>query len=743
MSEVIVFTSGKGGVGKSNLCLNTALQLTALQYRTCLFDGDLGLANVNILLGIDQEYTLDDVVFNGKSVDEVLVQTGYGFDIIPGSSGVEQIADLSGAQLEALISGLQTLDAYDYFLIDTASGISRSVISFCMAARQTIIVITREATSLTDAYALLKILSVKDYQGSVRVLVNNCESIPQAKSTYLRYKKVVDKHLDIAIAPAGIILHDEYFERAVVQQKPLLDLYPESIGSQCIKAFVANLVGEKGPERENEGLTLFWQRYLEQISDGAPEGDDQTETAGGAETAQATAVSDQPRVHVAADPLIHPIVQGFSQSLFSSSSSLPGSASCPELLGAVLKRFNQGSLSFGELRHIISSDPALMLQALDLLDLSQAAPQGRISNMEELIGRLADEDIGPLLLKAAVKSASSAPGSGTRDLEQWLLSYRCAVLARELGRAVSFAFPDEAYLAALMLDLVREESAAGDEAAASIDHGAAAADLLQKAGLSTMICDAVRFHHYPAGQIRTAFHPVRIVYAAHALVYQRELEEGVDLFTDIIELPEEEVRDLLETAIEVTARTAACLDIDIEAGGGDDIRNGSLSTYLLDNLLTRSMMPPLAESASLNDWGKMVQRSCKLLAGIGNIISFVADSDGKKMRLAGSGEHGYGAELENLVISIDNSSSLLSRAFLSGSVQAGSLSSDANLTLGDQQLGRLLGGETLICVPLRTGGESIGVIACSTNDVGDSVQRQITILLTVGARAAEDLAENV
>ena len=160
MSEVIVFTSGKGGVGKSNLCLNTALQLTALQYRSCLFDGDLGLANVNILLGIEQEYTLDDLLFNDKSIDEILVHTGYGFDIIPGSSGVEQIANLTAEQLQTLIAALTSVADYDYFLIDTASGISRSVISFCMAAQQTVIVITREATSLTDAYALLKILSV-------------------------------------------------------------------------------------------------------------------------------------------------------------------------------------------------------------------------------------------------------------------------------------------------------------------------------------------------------------------------------------------------------------------------------------------------------------------------------------------------------------------------------------------------------------------------------------------------------
>ncbi len=744
MSDVIVFTSGKGGVGKSNLCLNTALQLTALQYRTCLFDGDLGLANVNILLGIDQEYTLDDVVFNDKAVEDVLVHTGYGFDIIPGSSGVEQIANLSAAQLESLISGLQTLDAYDYFLIDTASGISRSVISFCMAALQTIIVITREATSLTDAYALLKILSVNSYQGSVRVLVNNCESVPQAKSTYLRYKKVVDKHLDIAIAPAGIILHDEHFERAVVQQKPLLELYPESIGSQCIKAFVANLVGEKGPERQDEGLARFWQRYLEQISDVEPSDEQRPGRFDGAGKRRTVTASEQHGQGAIPFLTGEPVVQGFSRSLFKSASSLPGAAGCPELLAAVLKRFNEGSLSSAELRHLVASDPALLLQALDLLALSQVAPQGHISNLEELIDTLADEDIGPLLLQAAVRSVSSTPGAGSRDLQQWLRSYRCAVLARELGQTASLAFPDEAYVAALMLDLVRSSPAGGDDTGEAIDHAAAGAELLQAAGLSTMICDAVRFHHYPAAQIRTAFSLVRIVYAAHALVHQRTVDEGTDLFDDIIELPEEQVRELLDRTIEVTSRTAACLDLDIEEAehqGGDSL-NGSLSTYLLDNLLTRAMMPPLSRSASLRDWGRMVQRSCKLLAGTGSLISFVAEPDGKKLRVAGSSVNGHEAELEGIVISVDNSASLLSKAFTSGSAQTGSLADDSSLTLGDRQLGRLLGGETLICVPLRAAGKGVGVLACSTNDGGDAVKRRIGLLMTVGARAAEDLTAN-
>ncbi len=734
MSEVIVFTSGKGGVGKSNLCLNTALQLTALQYRTCLFDGDLGLANVNILLGIDQEYTLDDVVFNNRSVDDILVHTGYGFDIIPGSSGVEQIANLSTDQLESLIGALKGVDAYDYFLIDTASGISRSVISFCMAARQTIIVITREATSLTDAYALLKILSVNGYQGSVRVLVNNCESIPQAKNTYLRYKKVVDKHLDIAIAPAGIVLHDEHFEWAVVQQKPLLEVYPDSIGSQCIKAFVANLVGEKGPDGEEKGLARFWERYLKQINEQPGSGGSPADSL----EAQPVKASDQAPAGAQSAPLAGAAVSELSHALFVSASYLPGAGSCPSFLAAILNRLNQGAASPEDLRRLISADPALMYQALGLLPLSEMAPQGHIPSLDKIIDSLKDDDIEPMLLQAAVRSAGAAANGGAGSLQAWLRSYRCAVLAREIGQAVSFAFPDEAYLAALLLDI-----GSGTESA---DHAAAGADLLQSAGFNSMICDAVRFHHHSPSQVRTAFTLVRIVYAAHALVYQTGGEEGIDLFDDVVELPEEQVLELLDKARQITARTAALLELDISdesADAADDNRNGSLATFLLDNLLTRAMMPPLKASASRREWARQLQRSCRLLAGVGSVICFIVDADGKKLGAVGAATSAYGDQFDSISVAVDNPTSLVSSAFTSASARIGDLSDESSLNLGDRQLGRLLGGRTMICVPLKAGSETFGVVVCTTDSSAAAVDRQVGILLTVGARAAEDLTAAV
>ncbi len=741
MSEVIVFTSGKGGVGKSNLCLNTALQLTAEQYRTCLFDGDLGLANVNILLGIDQEYTLDDVVFRDKSIDDILVQTGYGFDIIPGSSGVEQVANLTDKQLDALIGALTAVADYDYFLIDTASGISKSVISFCMAAHQTIIVITHEATSLTDAYALLKILSVNNYQGSVRVLVNDCDSIPQAKSTYLRYKKVVDKHLDISIAPAGIILHDAHFERAVVQQKPLLELYPESIAAQCIRAFVANLVSDQGGHQGTGPLSDFWQRYLELIREdeaAGGRGGRGQDSAGPEFTRSGLAQAGIPYQAAMA------ITSEAGESLFRSASLAGGYRSSQAFLAAIFKRLNQGDISAEELKQAITVDPALMIQALTMSPLEDSVPQRHIHSLEQVTSSLNDEDLYPLLLQAAFRSAGKGGDDNGEDRKRWLRGYRCAVLAKEIGQAVSFAFPDEAYLCGLLLDIARPWQDGGEDQPAAVDHAAAGADLLQSLGLNSMMCDALRFHRHPAAQVGTAFTLVRVVYGANALVDSGDSADNFETVGEMLDLDREQLKELLDGSGEVARRTAAWLGLDIsESPENAKAISGksNLSTYLLENLLTNTVMPPLTRSASIEDWARRFHRSCSLLLGLRRIICFVADDDRQKLTAVGFDDCFCGDNLDNLVIPADNTTSLLSKSFTTGSPAVQNLADEsAVVNLGDRQLGRLLGGTTMICVPLKANGTTHGLLVCSGDDTSaDQIGKRVDQLLGLGARAARDL----
>jgi len=782
MSEVIVFTSGKGGVGKSNLCLNTALQLTAQQYRTCLFDGDLGLANVNILLGIEQEHTLDDVVFNNRSLDEILVHTGYGFDIIPGSSGVEQIADLSGAQLESLIAALAGVGDYDYFLIDTASGISKSVISFCLAARQTVIVITREATSLTDAYALLKILSLKGYQGAVRILINNCDSIPQAKKTYLRYKRVVDKHLDIAIAPAGIVLHDDHFEQAVVQQRPLLELYPDSVGAQCIRAFVANLVRENEPAGKPVTLAGFWQRYLELIREDTRQDPSAAVQAGqqyqqDLSHGQATAV-DLPDQEVATVPrpptgMSHAGSAELQTALFGYGHFMNGLSSSPVLLGALYRQSGRGQDMVSLGRKLLLSDPVLMSRLLYLQTPDSTGYRPHTQDLDELFDELDDDRLHNLILQASMQSLQGANnGAAKIYLQRWLHSLSCAILTRDIARAASFAFPEEAYICGLMHDIghfivaaragsAGSDGSRGEEVDAVPDnpgaHARIGAEYLQALGLNNMMCDAVRFHHHPMDQVATGFDLVRFVFGANALLNETEPENMVDeAVFGLLGLPRDQVLTLLTQArakaqemVDVLGldQTVGLFDTapagDAAAGGnGVDEAAKALGRHLLDHLLTGSVMPPLVSLNSLTEWTQRIHWSCSLLYGFRRTICFLADSD--KRRLTATGFPGcFSAEnLDNIVVNVGNSSSLLSRSFTEGRVIAQDLAVPGDdLNLCDYQLGRLLGDEALLCIPLKGSEQSVGLIVCGLSIAEyASIDERISQLAELGFRAARDLA---
>jgi len=751
MSEVIVFTSGKGGVGKSNLCLNTALELTARQHRTCLFDGDLGLANVNILLGIDQEYTLDDVVFSHRSLDDILVHTDYGFDIIPGSSGAEQIANLDDAQLESLISALSGVGDYDYFLIDTASGISKSVMSFCMAARQIIIVITHEATSLTDAYALLKILSLNGYQGAVKILINNCESVPQAKKTYLRYKKVADKHLEISISPAGIILHDDHFERAVVQQKPLLKLFPESIGAQCVKAFVTNLTRTETGTKD-ERLADFWQRYLEQIkqdSDSSAERSAQKERVQPATGGRRGVYTDGRRYDVPqrlpdAQALTQPLVPDVS-GLFRQVQLPTGFCSAPAFLVVVFRRMNYGETSGDELRELLIVDPALAAQALRLAAAREGSTAlAHIHRLEQIVDGLDDQDIHALLLQAAIAGSVKAVDAQEelRLLRQWQESYRRAVFARELAATASFAFPEEAYLCGLFLK-IDQFRATAEQADADVKKGQEAADILQAFGLGSMMCDAVRFSCYPSEQVKTGFDLVRIVHIAHGLASQT-LQPDDAVIGEMLGVTAEQVSDALDKALTEVGATFDMLEMADSSRSDSEVqgKNYSLSGYLLDNLLTGTLMAQGGISTDLQTWALRLHRNCSLLFNMERVISFVLDDTGRCLNAVNYPGCFYADSLANFVVPIQNSTSLLSRAYTTGSLVIEDLQSDGNhINLGDRQLGRLLGDDVLVCIPLKYEGVTRGIIVCATGRTDlATVTALHPRLSSLGAHAAQELA---
>ncbi len=263
MAKFITVTGGKGGVGKTNISLNLALSLSQLGSKVCLFDADLGMANINILLGLYPKYTLEDVMFRERDINDVLLKTGLGIDIIPGGSGVQKLANLSPVDIEHVVTGFSKLDDYDYFLFDTAAGITDSVISYSMNSSEVVLVITPEPTSIADAYAVVKVLANRGFKGQLKVVVNQCKNAKMAKQTFNHFHSVVKKFLKITVKPLGYLNKDERIPESVRKQQPLMTLYPNSVVAKSMQAMASRLVTNDLEFFDQGSVGDFWSRLFE------------------------------------------------------------------------------------------------------------------------------------------------------------------------------------------------------------------------------------------------------------------------------------------------------------------------------------------------------------------------------------------------------------------------------------------------------------------------------------------------
>jgi len=261
MARIITITSGKGGVGKTSISLNLSLSLASQGHKVCLFDADLGLANVSILTGLYPKKNLESVISGQFGLNEIIIKDYQGIDIIPGSSGVEKIADLTRTQTGTLISAFLDLEDYDYFIFDTSAGISSQVLSFCMASHEIILVATCEPTSLTDAYSMLKVLSKYQYDCPVKVVINQVKSGKAAQKAYAQLKKTVNKFLSVKVEPLGIVALDKNVRAAVISQTPFFMLFPDTIASKCIHSITRKLMSKSG-QIGDLPLELFWDKCL-------------------------------------------------------------------------------------------------------------------------------------------------------------------------------------------------------------------------------------------------------------------------------------------------------------------------------------------------------------------------------------------------------------------------------------------------------------------------------------------------
>lgn len=263
MTRVIAVTSGKGGVGKSNFVLNVGISLAMMEQNVLLLDADLGLANLDVLLGVRPNKTLEDVVVGMAQLSEIIIGTDYQVDLIPGSSGTQDMADLSKEQIGALITGIgEGYGDADFLLVDTAAGISNMVISFLLAVPEVIVAVGPEPTSLTDAYALIKVLKHNNYQGRISMFASMVKNSTAGHNLYRKISSATQRFLDTQVEYLGSVYRDEKLSRAVSDQVPAIVRYPTSDISRCYRMVALTMLAQKSVGVDYE---KFWTRLIAMI----------------------------------------------------------------------------------------------------------------------------------------------------------------------------------------------------------------------------------------------------------------------------------------------------------------------------------------------------------------------------------------------------------------------------------------------------------------------------------------------
>ena len=254
------FTSGKGGVGKTNIVVNLSMHFAQMGKKVFIVDADLGLANIDIMLNIAPEYTIEDVLIGKKQINEIIVEGPLGIHVLPSSSGISEMQSLSGQQQMSILKALgQLQNQYDYILIDTGAGIAPNVLRFNAAVDDICVVTNTEPTSLTDAYALMKLMNSK-YQVHDFNLIVNQASLQQASAVHQRLVNVLDQYLSVQLNLIGNVPRDINFVKAVKQQTPLSLLFPNSTSSKSLRK-IAQKIDQRSGQASVEKTSSFWNRF--------------------------------------------------------------------------------------------------------------------------------------------------------------------------------------------------------------------------------------------------------------------------------------------------------------------------------------------------------------------------------------------------------------------------------------------------------------------------------------------------
>ncbi|MBQ1627823.1 MAG: MinD/ParA family protein [Treponema sp.] len=261
-TRIIAITSGKGGVGKTNISVNMAIAYAQLGKKVILIDGDLGMANVNVLLNVVPQYNLMHVINKKKTMKEIILDTEFGIKFIAGANGFSKIANLSVEELEYFAKQFSALGNADIIIIDTGAGIANNVLQFVAAADEVYVVTTPEPTAITDAYGIIKIITTEivDRPVNLKLLVNRVHSADEGKRISERIITIVGQFLGYKVDYIGFVYDDPIVQASVIRQKPFIFVNPTSKPSVCLKHIVGRI--EKTDFSGNEGVSSFLKKFL-------------------------------------------------------------------------------------------------------------------------------------------------------------------------------------------------------------------------------------------------------------------------------------------------------------------------------------------------------------------------------------------------------------------------------------------------------------------------------------------------
>ncbi len=261
-TRIIAITSGKGGVGKTNIAVNMAIAYSELGKKVILIDGDLGMANVNVLLNIVPQYNLMHVIQHKKAMQEIILDTGFGPKFIAGANGFSKIANLSKDELEYFANEFASLGNADIIIIDTGAGITENVLRFLAASDEVVVVTTPEPTSITDAYGIIKIITTElmNRQINIKLLVNRVHSADEGKRISDLIINIAGQFLNYKVEYLGFMYDDPVVQASVIRQKPFMSVSPTSKPAVCLKHIVGRI--EKTDDSSDAGVSTFLKKFL-------------------------------------------------------------------------------------------------------------------------------------------------------------------------------------------------------------------------------------------------------------------------------------------------------------------------------------------------------------------------------------------------------------------------------------------------------------------------------------------------